>query len=129
MIWLSLQKQPVCLIKQFIPLVNHHFCWCLSKYHMKSILHYNRRHTLTQAQQTFSFFYLRCHFHVCECRTSLGKILKLRWHELYHLTYSNAFNFLSCAFQTMSSVIVKFTHIMRTPCILYIILMGLMNNN
>jgi hypothetical protein len=93
------------LIKQFIPLVNQHFCWRFpSKHHMKSPLHCNCRHRLMKTWHAFSFFCLKCHFNNCDWRfgNSSGTVYKF-----HHITYWNVFSFHSSAFRFMSNVTVK----------------------
>jgi hypothetical protein len=71
------------LIKQFIQLVNQHFCWwCHSKHCMKSPLHCNCIPRFVKPQHIFSVFNLRYHFNSYECSTSGGKSWKLKRQEL-----------------------------------------------
>jgi hypothetical protein len=56
-------KNASSLMKQFIPVVNRHFCWHFpSKHRTKSPLNCNRRPRLVKPQHALSFFYLRRHF-------------------------------------------------------------------
>jgi hypothetical protein len=111
-------SQAACLV-DFIPLVNH-FCWQIfSKHCTISPLHCNHMPRLMKPHQALTFYYLRHHFDNCESRASGGKMWNSsgRNYILGHVTYSNAFSFLSSALQSWELLQYSSIYFMHTRCI------------